>query len=260
MAAERSFLDRDGVRLTYFECGRGPGKAPLLLVHGWCCDHSYWREQIAEFAADHRVVAVDLRGHGASDKPRQPYTVEGFAADLVWLADELELEHPVVIGHSMGGAIAACLGASYPTFARALVLVDPAVLIPEERTVEMREAMLGPDPKAFAATLIDGMFVASSPPALIAEITTEMLSAPDHVLASAGANLWQFDSPAAIRALTVPTLIVSASGMGDYHGTAARLNPRIEVEILPETGHFLQLERPDLLNPMLHAFLRRVER
>src|SRR5690348_6869606 len=69
----RSFV-RDGVRLSYREVeGDRP---PILLVHGWCCDHTFMAPQLEHFArSGHRVVAVDLRGHGGSDKPEQRYTI-----------------------------------------------------------------------------------------------------------------------------------------------------------------------------------------
>ena len=62
--------------------------------------------QFDYFGRTHRVVAVDLRGHGASDKPMQEYTVAGFADDLAWLCDQLGVVKPVVVGHSMGGNVA----------------------------------------------------------------------------------------------------------------------------------------------------------
>ena len=100
---------RDGVALAYDEAGHGD--PPLLLVHCWTCDHTFFAPQFHYFRRTHRVVAVDLRGHGASDKPGQDYTVAGFVDDLVWLCGQLELTKPVVIGHSMGGNIALELAA-----------------------------------------------------------------------------------------------------------------------------------------------------
>jgi len=73
-------LARGDVRLCYEESGTG--SAPIVFVHGWCCDHSYFAPQFGYFAARHRVVSVDQRGHGESDKPVQDYTIEGFADDL----------------------------------------------------------------------------------------------------------------------------------------------------------------------------------
>ena len=96
------FATRNGVRLAYADTGAGD--PPLLFLHGWCCDHTHWRGQVPEFARSNRVVTVDLRGHGASDKPDEDYTIAGFVDDLAWLITETELQRPVVIGHSMGGS------------------------------------------------------------------------------------------------------------------------------------------------------------
>jgi pimeloyl-ACP methyl ester carboxylesterase len=71
-------------------------------VHCWCGDHTHLAPQFDYFGRTHRVVAVDLRGHGASDKPMQEYAVAGFADDLAWLCDQLGVVKPVVVGHKHG--------------------------------------------------------------------------------------------------------------------------------------------------------------
>jgi pimeloyl-ACP methyl ester carboxylesterase len=94
-----SSLERDGVALFYEEAGEG--EAPVLLVHGWCCDHAYFAPQFEHFVRrGHRVVAVDLRGHGRSDKPHQHYVMQLFADDLAWTCERLDLARPVVVGHA----------------------------------------------------------------------------------------------------------------------------------------------------------------
>ncbi len=105
-------LRRHGVALFYEE--KGTGEPSVLLVHGWCCDHTYFAPQLGHFAGrGHRVVAVDLRGHGRSDKPHQEYTMQIFADDLAWVCERIGLEKPVVVGHSMGGIVAFNLAARY---------------------------------------------------------------------------------------------------------------------------------------------------
>ena len=69
-------LIREGIGLSYEEAGEGD--PPLLLVHCWCCDHTFLAPQFEHFSRRHRVVTVDLRDHGESDKPEPPYTVAGF--------------------------------------------------------------------------------------------------------------------------------------------------------------------------------------
>lgn len=105
-------LERDGVALAYDDAGSGT--PPLLLVHGYACDRSAMERQSACFTTRHRVVNVDLRGHGESDKPDGVYSIPSFADDLAWLCRELGLYRPVVVGHSLGGMIALDLAARYP--------------------------------------------------------------------------------------------------------------------------------------------------
>ncbi|MSP78013.1 MAG: alpha/beta hydrolase [Dehalococcoidia bacterium] len=96
-------LRRDGVSLYYEEAGAG--SPVLLFVHGVCCDHTFLAPQFEHFRRTHHVISVDLRGHGSSDKLSQPYSIPGFADDVIWLVRQLGIQKPVVIGHSMGGQI-----------------------------------------------------------------------------------------------------------------------------------------------------------
>ncbi len=124
-------LSRDGIHLAHVEAGPATAQVPpLLLVNGWTGDHGIFAPQIAHFAQSRRVVAVNLRGHGSSDAPRQDYTIEGFADDIAWQCAELKLHKPVVIGHSMGGRIALELCGRYPDLAAGMVMIDTIVMPP----------------------------------------------------------------------------------------------------------------------------------
>jgi pimeloyl-ACP methyl ester carboxylesterase len=126
-----AFLNRDGVRLAHFEVGpEAPQSPPLVLVNGWTGDHGIFTPQIAHFGKSRRVVAVDLRGHGASDAPEQDYIMAGFADDIAWQCARLGLKKPVVIGHSFGGAVALELCGRYPELASGVVMIDSIVMAP----------------------------------------------------------------------------------------------------------------------------------
>ena len=101
----------------------------MVFVHGWTCNHTHFAPQVAHFATDHRVLAVDLRGHGASDAPEQRYTVTAFADDVAWLCTETGVERPVLVGHSMGGTVVLDVAARYPELARAVVMLDAAPIV-----------------------------------------------------------------------------------------------------------------------------------
>src|SRR5437868_6278158 len=90
-----------GLRLYYDDLGAGP---PVMLVHGLRCSHVTWRHQApALAAAGYRVILPDLRGHGETDKPAGPYSLEDWIGDLVQLMDQLELPQVTLVGHSLGG-------------------------------------------------------------------------------------------------------------------------------------------------------------
>src|SRR6266436_10206392 len=91
-------LKRNGIALFYEEAGKGA--PPILLVHGLAGDHTFMTPQFEHYRSTHRVVSMDLRGHGQSEKPQQEYTIAGFADDLAWLCREQWIYKPVLLGSS----------------------------------------------------------------------------------------------------------------------------------------------------------------
>jgi pimeloyl-ACP methyl ester carboxylesterase len=113
----------DGIRLHVTEAGRGPA---LLMLHGLGATRVNWEHTIAAFSSRFRVIAPDLPGHGRSEKPDAPYTIDFFAGVMRSLGRELGIDEAVVIGNSLGGQIAVQIALDYPTWTRALVLAAPA--------------------------------------------------------------------------------------------------------------------------------------
>src|SRR6202790_2884871 len=142
-------LDRDGVRLAHVEAGPdAPTNPPLVLIHGWIGDHRALLPQIMYFARTRRVVAIHLRGHGDSDAPIQNYTMAGFADDIAWQCRQLELRKPLVVGHSLGGAIALELAGRHVDLTSGIVMIDSIVFPPPsfmEPARKMAEIFSGPD-------------------------------------------------------------------------------------------------------------------
>ncbi|HEX5585923.1 MAG TPA: alpha/beta hydrolase [Acidimicrobiia bacterium] len=119
--AEGDFEVAPGVRLHYRRAGTG---TPVVLAHGLLDDGACWTRTADVLAEAHDVVAYDARFHGASaEAPDAPW---GGADDLISVVEALGLERPALIGHSMGGAVAAMAAASHPERFRAVVLEDPA--------------------------------------------------------------------------------------------------------------------------------------
>ncbi|MCH8026194.1 MAG: alpha/beta hydrolase, partial [Chloroflexi bacterium] len=101
MAVQQGSFDSDGVTLRYLDWG-GDGP-PLILIHATGFLAALWRPIAERLSARFRVVAMDQRGHGESDKPPDGYRFDVFADDLQRLIEALELESPIAAGHSSGG-------------------------------------------------------------------------------------------------------------------------------------------------------------
>ena len=131
---------RNGASLFYGDFG--VGDPPIVLVHG-IGNHTPFARQIEHFRRAHRVIAPDLPGFGQSEAPpgRQA-GIEEFSDDVTWLCDELELRAPVIVGHSMGGAIAFEVAAARPDLPSAIVLLDPIPIVPLPALRDQRAALL----------------------------------------------------------------------------------------------------------------------
>jgi pimeloyl-ACP methyl ester carboxylesterase len=266
-----AFLDRDGVRLAHVEAGPDiPTNPPLVLIHGWIGDHRALLPQITYFAETRRVVAVHLRGHGDSDSPIQDYTMAGFADDIAWQCRQLGLRKPLVVGHSLGGAIALELAGRHVDLASGIVMIDSIVFPPPdfmEPARKMAEIFSGPDflaaVRAQAVELYLNHVDIDDPmrsERLLVPVFDAHLKTPQHVAVSVFVNLLNdYDATPAAEACQVPVaylsaavpLIEQASDLERFKAVCQRL-------VIARTlgaGHFSPLEVPDQVNAMIARFL-----
>ena len=253
-------LIRDDITLFYEEA-RG-GDPPILLVHGWCCDHTYLAPQFERYAAlGRKVVTVDLRGHGSSDKPKQHYTMQVFADDLAWSCEQLRLTKPVVIGHSMGGIVAFDLASRYSDLPSAVVMLDAAVVLPSAARAgipSFLEQLRGPNYREALRDYVgNALFIPTDNLDRKESILERMTTAPQHVMVSAFEGLRDYDPTVVASGLAVPGLYIAAdeavprSDMVRFHEMAAQILYGKTVG----SGHFCQLEVPEQVNAMIDRFL-----
>jgi pimeloyl-ACP methyl ester carboxylesterase len=118
------YVTVDGTRIRYVEAGQGPA---VILIHGLAASLFSWRHTMLPLArAGYRVIAYDNRGFGFSEKPARGYTNRDYVMLLLSLLDSLKVDEAILVGHSMGGAIAAEAALARPERVRALVMVDAA--------------------------------------------------------------------------------------------------------------------------------------
>jgi len=249
---DRSAVSSDGV-VIHYRAG-GTGSPALVFVHCWSCDATYWREQLPVFARDHRVVAVDLAGHGASGDARERFTVAAFAADVAAVVEKERLDRVVLVGHSLGGPVA--LAASRLLAGRAILVVGVDTMQnveqewPEEHFAQLRDAMRA-DFRAAADGFVRSMFPENADPKLVASIASDMAAAPPRVAISAIEELRGFDEKAAMAAAGVPIACINATMWPTDVEANRRHAASFDVVLVEGTGHFPQLEKPGVFNAAL---------
>jgi pimeloyl-ACP methyl ester carboxylesterase len=251
-------LVRDGVVLAYD--GAGSGYPALVFVHGAACNRRFWCRQVPRFCAAHRVVAVDLRGHGESDAPSERYTVRLFAEDLASTCTQLRIESPVVIGHSLGGLVALDFACAYPDHVAAAVLIDSPLLPGGNRTEVVRDlvaGLRGRDPDSALRGYFARFFGPYDDAATRSWLLDQTVRTEPHVTSS----LWEeslvsWDDEAALRECRVPLLYIDAGTPNADLARAVELCPGLMIARTIGSGHFSPLVVPEQVNAVLDRFLR----
>ena len=248
------YLTRDGVKLRYEHAGSGPA---MVFIHGWCCNHTHFAPQFEHFSKTHRVVSVDLRGHGDSDKPVEDYTMPLFADDVAFVCRELGIDRVVAVGHSMGGSVVAALAAYHPELVQSGIAVDSPLLTTEgarERLTPRIDAMSGPEYLGAALTMVDSMFKPYDDPARRRAITQGMTSVPQYTMVSAmRGNLAQ--TAESLGTISQPILMISAGWVPFDINAIRQAMPNLSYAQTYGSGHFSMLEVPEQVNAMIERFL-----
>lgn len=239
-------------------------RALLVLIHGWSCDSSYWREQVAALAAEHAVVTVDLAGHGSSGADRDDFSMRSFGEDVQRVVESLPTRAPVIlIGHSMGGPVAIEAARLLGERVRGVIGVDTFSSIglppPPAADTEARIAIFLKDFPATTRVFVErSFFKPDADPALRRWIVEDMASADPRVAIAAlrGLNAW--DGVAGLRALRVPVVTINADLARTDEARISALAPNFRLVTIAGPGHFLMMEDPARFNAALRTELARL--
>lgn len=254
-AADGTATAPDGTPIHFTDHGQG---APaLVFIHGWSCDASYWDAQVAHFAPTHRVVAIDLAGHGASGQERTDYTVEAFAGDVVAVLRKLDLKGAILVGHSMGGGVMVEAALAAPDRVAGLVGVDNFQDVNLKLPPQAIDSVVGAFEANFTPNVtawVLQMFPAKADKALAAGIAADMASAPPKVALSAIRHYlaWMGDhTTERLAQLKVPLMCVNADLRPTLVEPIKALVPGYQLRVLKGCGHFPMREDPEGFNALL---------
>jgi len=246
---KRTVQSSDGVRIVY-QVG-GDAEPTLVFIHGGLADRSFWDTQMEAFRNDHRVIALDLAGHGESGADRPHWSIAAFAADVRSAAEAENAERIVLIGNSLGGPVAVEASLMLPGRTLGVVGVDTfhdlsRKVSPEEMRARIEAAQS--DYPAFVQQMISGLFHPDADRALLNDLRRRMLRTPEAVAVDMLGSFAGYDLAGSVRRMTAPLRCIN----GDLYPVEWDLNRRIapdfEGAILPHTGHYPMLEDPAAFN------------
>jgi pimeloyl-ACP methyl ester carboxylesterase len=253
-------LDVDGATLHYELTGAGPHT--VAFVHGWCSKAEHWAAQASHLGRSQRVLCWDRRGMGRSTTAAPAGSARRHADDLVALLDHCGIERAVVVGHAGGGPTALTMAAEHASRTEALVMVDTTVNRPgDDRSArfvsgvhEMAAALQGPDGPERFARIYAGFFGPRADPAVVADAVAHATSRPLDVAVSELLQMAE-DTAALAARVTCPVLWVSAQPLDAAFAREAFPSTRPLVGHVVGSGHFVQVEVPEQLNPMLDVLI-----
>ncbi len=260
-----AFADLGEVQMFFTD--EGAGDPPLLFVHGYSCDSHDWSWQLPHFTQAHRVLAVDLRGHGRSSAPPDGYAAEQLASDVAALLESLDVPPVVAVGHSLGGAVVSALAVEYPALVAALVCVDPAYLLPDETgsgAAPMIAALNEMDPVPLVQQLFGSFASPAQDPGLRTWQLRRVAGVPAHVLRQAfeasvtGLTLVSNSGPYLARRVC-PVLTFYADPSRVAVEEAVFTDERSRAIGWEGANHWLHQERPAEFNALVDTWIGSLE-
>ncbi|OPY78521.1 MAG: AB hydrolase superfamily protein YdjP [Syntrophorhabdus sp. PtaU1.Bin058] len=249
-------LSRDGVPISYEVYGSG--EPTLVFVHGWSCDARYWRAQLPYFSRNHRVVTLDLAGHGHSGITRSQYTMSAFGEDVRAVTEATGSRSVILIGHSMGGSVIAEAALLMPDRVIGLIGIDTLDNIEYPMTREELKKMTAPMEKDFrtgSRRFAEGMISPRTDPSLREWILSDMSAAPSAVALSAMKEMMsQYVTGEAAKIfekIRIPVITVNGDLWPINYEANRRHMSSFDAIVIREADHFLMMDRPEEFNKAL---------
>lgn len=256
------------IDVAWFEVGRGD---PLVLIHGLADDHRAWRRTLPDLMLRHRVILYDLRGHGQTSLGKPDGTLRQLGADLVALIDALGIARAHLAGFSLGGTIAMRVAIDNPDVVRGLILVATSSRVGRSAAdwYQQRVAMVeAGDPHLRDTLDRDTADVYAESPGELEEgllirrqSTADPRGYANACAAMAALNAAPLDPE--LDRITAPTLVVASERDRHCPPKAAEIiaagikggATRSKLEVLPDAGHPIPVEKPRELARSIISFL-----
>lgn len=257
--------EQTGLPIRYADRGEGP---VLVLLHGFVGSADYWERVVPMLEGHFRCIVPDLLGHGESDAPTGPYTIEQLADGVLQLLDVLDIEQAILLGHSMGGYTALSFAERYPERLRAFGLVHSMPLPDDEAGKEKRtavaERVLREGTKPFVEQSAPNWFAPNAAARMPAELDRVLQigyeTKPEGAAGAALAMRERPDRGHVIRESQLPILLIAGSedGIAPPEKAFAAENARTSKFVIEGCGHMSLFEAPQELARHIASFAERL--
>jgi pimeloyl-ACP methyl ester carboxylesterase len=253
-------LSSEGVKIEYRVNGQ-KNDTVLVFIHEWLCNQTYWKNQVQYFSGKHRVVTLDLAGHGLSGDNRTAYTFDLYADDVIAVIDKIKARKVILVGHSMGASVAVKVALRMPDKVVAIIAVDAFQNLTQDYPEGNIDKMMEPYRKDIRTAVRKhaSILFGESPDSLLVRKVLNDWSSADPVMAKATMieNL-HFKPSVWTKALTVPVYAVNAERFpANVIGNKEMLK-NYQIITLPRVGHFPQLEDPQGFNRAVSTYLAKI--
>ncbi len=247
-------LTPDSVHIDYRVWGSG--EPAVVLIHGWACDSSYWNAQIEALKATYTVVAVNLAGHGASEKNRSDWSIGNYGEDVATVVRQLSNRQVVLVGHSMGGAVALEASRRIGDRVIGIIAVDSlkSIGVPRLAPREINRQLAPFRENFIEATrnyVTGTMFEKGADPVLMQKVAYDMSLEPPAVGVASLQSLLTLDFATVLPDIHVPVLAINSDLGPTDEARIRKFLPGFKADVLDHTGHFLMMEAPQRFNPVL---------
>ena len=242
----------------------GQGRHTIVFVHCWAGNLGFWREQVPALADKARLVLIDLPGHGQSDKPHTAYTMDFLAGAVLAVMRDAHVDKAMLVGHSMGGAVIACVYRQAPEKVAALVSADGLLRRPQWTPEQAREFTVQfstPEYREHVKQFVGAFFPVPGTEALRDQVLSETLATPQYVMVGTMEGMFGPNQPDwGLKTVNAPVLVINAKGPmwnADYENYVRSLSPQADYLMMDGVGHWLMLEKPAEFNALLTNLLRK---
>ncbi len=256
---EARVASADGVSIHYVAEGSGP---TVVLSHCLGGNLHYWDVAAADLARDHRVVRLDLAGHGGSGIDRKTWSVEGFVGDIRAVVNAAGVDRFTLVGHSMSGTIALETARELGDRVTGVVPVDSVLDVDEHMPPETRAEVLGEmraDNRAVIERQLPHLLPNNPDPKLVARVRADAMAEDPDRSAAILESIFAYREDLAMDHLAMPIVAIDADRRPVAIGHNRAHAPQFEARVIKDTGHWLMLDKPTEFASTLRDVIESIE-